>query len=143
VRYASFRFYVCSYKRSNLVKRFVTKELMRWSGIQEFFGPILANTDVFSGENGKKRYEDLHTRVTEHVSHHSQYLRRKKLMVIVEHSRHLRILLANIHQTTHRSPRVGRRQDGRNLESARRFRNGMGTDRQTGRSNQLPSEEGR
>lgn len=50
----------------NLVKRFVTKELMRWSGIQEFFGPILANTDVFSGPTGEKRLKDLHTRVTEH-----------------------------------------------------------------------------
>ncbi|KAG8850824.1 hypothetical protein FRB91_008741 [Serendipita sp. 411] len=52
----------------NLVKRFVTKELMRWTGIQEYFGPILTQSDVFSGPTGEKRYKDLHTRVTEHVS---------------------------------------------------------------------------
>lgn len=40
---------------------------MRWSGIRELFGPILANTDVFSGPEGQKRLEDLHNRVTEHV----------------------------------------------------------------------------
>ncbi|KAG8834346.1 hypothetical protein FRC17_009114 [Serendipita sp. 399] len=50
----------------NLVKRFVTKELMRWTGIQEYFGPILAQSDVFNGPTGEKRYKDLHTRVTEH-----------------------------------------------------------------------------
>lgn len=50
----------------NLVKRFVTKELMRWSGIREFFGPILSASDVFNGPNGEKRLKDLHTRVTEH-----------------------------------------------------------------------------
>lgn len=50
----------------NLVKRFVTKELMRWSWIQENFGPILAKTDVFTGKEGQKRQDDLHTRVTEH-----------------------------------------------------------------------------
>ncbi|CAG8690614.1 2032_t:CDS:2, partial [Acaulospora colombiana] len=52
----------------NLVKRFVTKELMRWSGIQEYFGPILSNTEVFSGPLGERHYKDLHMRVTEHIS---------------------------------------------------------------------------
>jgi 26S proteasome regulatory subunit N5 len=50
--------------RSNLVKCFVTKELMRWPGIEMIYGPLLRTTPVFSSD---KRWEDLHTRVIEHV----------------------------------------------------------------------------
>lgn len=39
---------------------------MRWSGIQEIYGPTLRNTRVF-GHGEEKRWEDLHTRVIEHV----------------------------------------------------------------------------
>ncbi|KAF5385454.1 hypothetical protein D9757_005434 [Collybiopsis confluens] len=47
----------------NLVKCFVTRELMRWPGIVELYGKFLRSTPVFSIE---KRWEDLHTRVIEH-----------------------------------------------------------------------------
>jgi 26S proteasome regulatory subunit N5 len=47
----------------NLVKCFVTRELMRWPGIEALYGPSLRKTSVFSNE---KRWEDLHTRVIEH-----------------------------------------------------------------------------
>ncbi|EIW86896.1 26S proteasome non-ATPase regulatory subunit 12 [Coniophora puteana RWD-64-598 SS2] len=47
----------------NLVKSFVTRELMRWPGIQGLYGPFLKATPVFSIE---KHWEDLHTRVIEH-----------------------------------------------------------------------------
>ncbi|KAJ3825644.1 hypothetical protein F5880DRAFT_1637017, partial [Lentinula raphanica] len=47
----------------NLVKCFVTRELMRWPGIIELYGEFLRATPVFSIE---KRWEDLHTRVIEH-----------------------------------------------------------------------------
>lgn len=50
---------------SNLTKCFVTKELMRWPGIEALYGKFLQKTPVFSQE---KRWEDLHTRVIEHVS---------------------------------------------------------------------------
>lgn len=51
----------------NLAKCFVTKELMRWPGIDQIYGPSLRATKVFgSDEDGKKRWEDLHTRVIEH-----------------------------------------------------------------------------
>ena len=50
---------------SNLVKCFVTRELMRWPGIESIYGKVLRKTPVFSQE---KRWEDLHTRVVEHVS---------------------------------------------------------------------------
>ncbi|KAJ7070762.1 PCI domain-containing protein [Mycena amicta] len=47
----------------NLVKCFVTRELMRWPGIVSLYGEFLRKTPVFSEE---KRWEDLHTRVIEH-----------------------------------------------------------------------------
>ncbi|KAJ3734633.1 hypothetical protein DFJ43DRAFT_1130442 [Lentinula guzmanii] len=47
----------------NLVKCFVTRELMRWPGIIELYGEFLRATPVFSIE---KRWEDMHTRVIEH-----------------------------------------------------------------------------
>ncbi|KAF5352344.1 hypothetical protein D9756_006037 [Leucocoprinus leucothites] len=47
----------------NLVKCFVTKELMRWPGIQSIYGGFLRKTQVFKAE---KQWEDLHTRVIEH-----------------------------------------------------------------------------
>jgi 26S proteasome regulatory subunit N5 len=56
--------------RSNLVKCFVTRELMRWPGIEGIYGPSLRQTTVFAtgGDGaGDKRWEELHTRVIEHV----------------------------------------------------------------------------
>jgi 26S proteasome regulatory subunit N5 len=47
----------------NLVKCFVTRELMRWPGIETLYGPSLRTTPVFISD---KRWEDLHTRVIEH-----------------------------------------------------------------------------
>ncbi|KAI6008354.1 hypothetical protein F5J12DRAFT_73693 [Pisolithus orientalis] len=47
----------------NLVKSFVTRELMRWPGIEALYGPFLRVTPVFSVA---KQWEDLHTRVIEH-----------------------------------------------------------------------------
>ncbi|KAF8913047.1 26S proteasome non-ATPase regulatory subunit 12 [Gymnopilus junonius] len=47
----------------NLVKCFVTTELMRWPGIAAIYGESLRKTPVFSS---KKRWEDLHARVIEH-----------------------------------------------------------------------------
>ena len=39
---------------------------MRWPGIEGIYGPTLRTTTVF-GDGGEKRWEDLHTRVIEHV----------------------------------------------------------------------------
>ncbi|KIM88567.1 hypothetical protein PILCRDRAFT_813522 [Piloderma croceum F 1598] len=47
----------------NLVKSFVTRELMRWPGIQKVYAPFLRTTTVFTSD---KRWEDLHTRIIEH-----------------------------------------------------------------------------
>nr|XP_019045606.1 26S proteasome regulatory subunit N5 [Kwoniella bestiolae CBS 10118]OCF24536.1 26S proteasome regulatory subunit N5 [Kwoniella bestiolae CBS 10118] len=71
----------------DLVKCFVTKELMRWSGIDQLYGPTLRQSPIFASGStlgkktgikaeGKKaeeidnpgqvRWEELHKRVTEH-----------------------------------------------------------------------------
>lgn len=57
---------------SNLIKSFTTDELMRWPGIVDVFGPFLRGTEVFADD---KHWEDLHTRVIEHVccGFHSQF----------------------------------------------------------------------
>lgn len=80
--------------RSDLVKCFVTNELMRWPGIESLYGQTLRQSPVFASETtlgkktgskaeGKKaeeierpgdyRWEELHKRVVEHVSAQSQY----------------------------------------------------------------------
>lgn len=44
---------------------------MRWPGIESIYGPTLRATTVYGpgGDGaGDKRWEDLHTRVIEHVS---------------------------------------------------------------------------
>ena len=53
-----------------LLKSFITVELVRWTKIEESYGTTLKSLSVFdqSTEAGKKRYEDLHKRVIEHVS---------------------------------------------------------------------------
>ncbi|KAF8140435.1 hypothetical protein EV363DRAFT_1501513 [Boletus edulis] len=61
----------------NLVKSFVTRELMRWPGIESIYGPFLRTTPVFSNA---AQWEDLHTRVIEHnVRVVSQYYTRIRL----------------------------------------------------------------
>ena len=60
---------------SELLKCFVTKELMRWPGIEAIYGPTLRESSVFSAnivegeaDDGTKRWNALHQRVIEHVS---------------------------------------------------------------------------
>ncbi|KAI9022826.1 PCI domain-containing protein [Phycomyces nitens] len=53
---------------SELVKLFVTDELMRWPMIEDKYGELLGNTFVFKkgSEDGQKRWKELHHRVIEH-----------------------------------------------------------------------------
>lgn len=64
---------------SDLVKCFTTREVMRWPWIEELYGPTLRETQVFAkgGDgSGTKRWDDLHTRIVEHVrSSSSSYIR--------------------------------------------------------------------
>ncbi|KAI9461742.1 hypothetical protein HD554DRAFT_2028043 [Boletus coccyginus] len=65
----------------NLVKSFVTRELMRWPGIESIYGPFLRTTPVFSNA---AQWEDLHTRVIEHnVRVVSQYYTRIRLTRLI------------------------------------------------------------
>src|SRR6266498_1115193 len=50
---------------SQLIKNFITAELMRWPLIQHLFGEMLRKTHVFllGDEAGEKRWEELHNRV--------------------------------------------------------------------------------
>jgi len=52
----------------DLIKLFITNELMRWPKIDEIYGSALKKTFVFdvSNEKGKQRWTDFHKRVTEH-----------------------------------------------------------------------------
>ncbi|KAG7529685.1 hypothetical protein FFLO_05491 [Filobasidium floriforme] len=56
-----------------LLKCFITKELMRWPGIEAIYGPTLRESSVFSqsiaegeADDGTKRWNALHQRVIEH-----------------------------------------------------------------------------
>lgn len=51
------------------MKCFITSELMRWSMIEQIYGPILGQNPALSGgdEASKKRLKELHSRVVEHV----------------------------------------------------------------------------
>jgi 26S proteasome regulatory subunit N5 len=50
-----------------IVKCFVTSELMRWSEIETTFGQLLNATTAFDkSEQGQKRLKELHSRVVEH-----------------------------------------------------------------------------
>lgn len=74
---------------SDLLKCFITKELMRWPGIESLYGPTLRQSPVFApgstlgkktgaraeekkpeelANPGEARWEELHKRVIEHVS---------------------------------------------------------------------------
>jgi 26S proteasome regulatory subunit N5 len=53
----------------DFLKLFMTPELMRWPKVQEVYGAILRATYVFctTTNDGKRRWEDFHKRVNEHV----------------------------------------------------------------------------
>ena len=91
---------------SNLAKCFVTKELMRWPGIESLYGPYLQPTTIFSSD---KVWEDLHTRVIEHVrysySPSIQVLLTFVRSAFTEYSSHCRILHPNYPAPPHLPPR--------------------------------------
>ncbi|KIJ24766.1 hypothetical protein M422DRAFT_778410 [Sphaerobolus stellatus SS14] len=71
----------------NLVKCFVTRELMRWPGIENIYGATLRATTVF-GPAGEKQWEDLHTRVIEHnirvIAHYYTRIRLSRLQTLLD-----------------------------------------------------------
>ncbi|KAI8911773.1 hypothetical protein EDD86DRAFT_188772 [Gorgonomyces haynaldii] len=51
-----------------LLESFITPELVRWTKINEIYGPTLKQTTIFDPktEQGQKRYKTLHQRIVEH-----------------------------------------------------------------------------
>jgi len=116
-----------SFSCSDLIKRFITPELLRWNGIQDHFGPTLQGSVIFNGPGGDKRWNDLHTRVNEHVSilYPPRYYPLTRS--VAEHPRHFQILFPHHNPWTHLpalSPNVRNR---RTPLPARRFGHGVGT----------------
>ena len=75
--------------RSALAKCFVTPEIMRWPHMEALYGPHLRETDVFKSD---KRWEDLHTRIIEHVSTLTILAAAKLIYTSSEYSHHCSIL---------------------------------------------------
>lgn len=69
---------------------------MRWSGIEGIYGETLRRTAVFGPTEGEKRYQDLHTRVTEHVSGGDYVGKKEETNRSIEHSSGRAILYADI-----------------------------------------------
>ena len=117
---------------SNLAKCFVTKELMRWPGIESLYGPFLRPTTIFSGD---KVWEDLHTRVIEHVRCSSSPSILTVLTLVrpvsTEYSSHRRILHPNYTTPPHLPPRSYPPTSRRSSLSAGCVRYCLGTSRPT------------
>lgn len=62
---------------------------MRWPGIQSIYGTFLRKTQVFKAE---KQWEDLHTRVIEHVSIVLYWKTHEAHYCNAEHPCHRRVL---------------------------------------------------
>ena len=70
---------------------------MRWPGIESIYGPYLRQTDVFTSD---KLWEDLHTRVIEHVCHplllnYQTYIRLEPNTIFSEYSDSRQVLHPN------------------------------------------------
>lgn len=131
---------------SNLAKCFVTKELMRWPGIESLYGPHLRPTTIFSSD---KIWEDLHTRVIEHVRHTSSPSIERSLMLMLvrspfsEHSSHCGILHPDHPPSSHLPPRSHSSASRRSPLAAGRVGHCLGTNRQTSRDHKLSTNKGR
>lgn len=74
---------------SNLAKCFVTKELMRWPGVESLYGPHLRPATIFSSD---KVWEDLHTRVIEHVCHTPPLRSNGHLRLLIAFHQNVRVI---------------------------------------------------
>lgn len=79
-----------------LLKSFITNELMQWSVIEQNYGAELKKFSIFDGsDSGRKHYEDLHKRVIEHnirvISKYYQRITIKKLTVLLDLSAQVKL----------------------------------------------------
>jgi 26S proteasome regulatory subunit N5 len=58
----------------DLLKCFITTELMRWPMIEQIYGPTLGQNPALAGsdEASRKRLKELHNRVIEHVRYQDE-----------------------------------------------------------------------
>lgn len=97
---------------------------MRWPGIETIYGEFLRKTSVFSSE---KQWEDLHTRVIEHVRAFRVPTSRPSCL-IVERPRRGTILHADNPPAVNLSARPEPKADGGDDSTAGRRRDNMGAD---------------
>jgi hypothetical protein len=108
---------------SNLLKCFVTRELMRWPGIEAMYGTFLRKTPVFESN---KRWEDLHTRVIEHVRNFVESNPTSSHSCFLEHSCCCSILHADYFGTSDITIRPYLKTNGRNPRSIGRLWHDLG-----------------
>ena len=108
---------------SNLLKCFVTRELMRWPGIEAMYGTFLRKTPVFESN---KRWEDLHTRVIEHVRNFVESNPTSSHLCFPEHSCCCSILHSDHFSTSDITIRPYLKTNGRNSRSTGRLWHHLG-----------------
>lgn len=62
---------------------------MRWPGVESLYGPHLRPATIFTGD---KIWEDLHTRVIEHVSYYPSPSIRGTLILIIVFPQNVRVI---------------------------------------------------
>lgn len=110
---------------------------MRWPGIETIYGEFLRKTPVFSTE---KRWEDLHTRVIEHVCF-LKYIALSKYLIGLEYSCRCAILHTNNTITAYLPPGPYAPANGRDACSVGGVRYNMGSSRPTCRNRQLQKQK--
>jgi 26S proteasome regulatory subunit N5 len=71
-----------------LLQSFITQELLRWNQFEKLYGDALKMNSAFQGEQGVKRYEDVHKRVIEHnirvIAKYYKRITLKKLTLLLD-----------------------------------------------------------
>lgn len=111
---------------------------MRWPGIESIYGPHLRETSVFSSD---KLWEDLHTRVIEHVSDRLATLIQITLIPPTEYPYRRAVL--HTHNTYSADRPVGpdTARNRRDTLPTRRLENHLGSRGQTSRHHQFPTSQ--
>jgi hypothetical protein len=110
---------------------------MRWPGIVDVFGPFLRKTEVFTND---KHWEDLHTRVIEHVSAVPRHGHLNSTHRRLERTGHRKVLYPHhpraLDYPSRPHPSTGRG----NTLSTSRCGHGVGAYRPTVRYRELPQQ---
>jgi 26S proteasome regulatory subunit N5 len=70
------------------LQSFITQELLQWNQFEKLYGDVLKKNVAFQGEQGAKRYEDVHKRVIEHnlrvIAKYYKRITLKKLTLLLD-----------------------------------------------------------